>query len=117
MDLCIVLDFKEDQEIPILLGRPFFATSRSTIDLEKNELIMKINGETEVFKCNSDPQKKELGKYVKNNCYYLSLITPNNLDQGRVYSLVRASSSCKLRERNKCKDSKWIGRAWKNKNE
>ncbi|KAA3474241.1 bromodomain-containing protein [Gossypium australe] len=31
----VVLDFKEDQEIPILLGRPFLATSRFTIDLEK----------------------------------------------------------------------------------
>ncbi|KAA3466620.1 Retrovirus-related Pol polyprotein from transposon opus [Gossypium australe] len=35
------------RETPILLGRPFLATSRSTIDLENNELIMKINGETE----------------------------------------------------------------------
>ncbi|KAA3471041.1 signal transducer and activator of transcription A-like [Gossypium australe] len=32
-----VLDFKEDHEISILLGRPFMATSRSTIDLEKND--------------------------------------------------------------------------------
>ncbi|KAA3483937.1 Retrovirus-related Pol polyprotein from transposon opus [Gossypium australe] len=40
----VVLDFEENREIPVLLGRPFLATSRSTIDLEKNELTMKIIG-------------------------------------------------------------------------
>ncbi|MBA0607130.1 hypothetical protein Godav_019475 [Gossypium davidsonii] len=38
----VILDFEEDHEIPILLGRPFLAMSRSTIDPE-NELTMKIN--------------------------------------------------------------------------
>ncbi|KAA3470407.1 reverse transcriptase [Gossypium australe] len=56
----VVLDFEEDQDIPILLGRPFFATSRSTIDLKKNELIMKIDGEIKVFKCCHDSQNEEL---------------------------------------------------------
>ncbi|KAA3466268.1 UPF0746 protein [Gossypium australe] len=42
---------KEDREILILLRRPFLATSRSTIYLEKNELTMNINSETEIFKC------------------------------------------------------------------
>lgn len=40
----VILDFEKDGEIPILLERPFLATSRATIDLEKNELKMKING-------------------------------------------------------------------------
>ncbi|KAA3487784.1 hypothetical protein EPI10_031589 [Gossypium australe] len=47
----VVFDFGEDRKIPILLGRHFLATSRSTIDLEKSELTMKINGEIETFKC------------------------------------------------------------------
>ncbi|KAA3487825.1 methanol O-anthraniloyltransferase-like [Gossypium australe] len=42
----VILDFEEDDETPILLGRPFLPTSRSTIDLKKNELTMKINSET-----------------------------------------------------------------------
>ena len=29
----IVLDMKEDSEIPIILGRPFLATSRAMIDV------------------------------------------------------------------------------------
>ncbi|KAA3484179.1 RNA-directed DNA polymerase-like protein [Gossypium australe] len=32
----LVLDFEEDRGISILLGRPFLAIFRSTIDLEKN---------------------------------------------------------------------------------
>ncbi|KAA3482881.1 hypothetical protein EPI10_005093 [Gossypium australe] len=34
----VVLDFEEDCEIPILLGRPSLPTSRSTIDLEKKRI-------------------------------------------------------------------------------
>ncbi|KAA3487708.1 Retrovirus-related Pol polyprotein from transposon opus [Gossypium australe] len=44
----VILDFEEDRETSILLGRPFLATSRSIINLEKNELTMEINGETEL---------------------------------------------------------------------
>ena len=34
----IVLDMEEDKEIPIILGRPFLATSRAMIDVERGEL-------------------------------------------------------------------------------
>lgn len=47
----LVLDFKEDRDIPILLGRPLLAKSRSTIELNTNELMMKINREIKIFKC------------------------------------------------------------------
>ncbi|KAA3469847.1 Retrovirus-related Pol polyprotein from transposon opus [Gossypium australe] len=56
----VFLDFEEDREIPILLGRPFLATYKATIDLEQNKLIMKIDGEIEVFKCGHDSQKEGL---------------------------------------------------------
>ncbi|KAA3461687.1 hypothetical protein EPI10_028239 [Gossypium australe] len=46
----IILSFEEDREIPILLVGPFLATPRSTIDLENNDLKMRINVETEIFK-------------------------------------------------------------------
>ncbi|KAA3461173.1 hypothetical protein EPI10_027766 [Gossypium australe] len=60
-----LLDFKEDREIPILLGRPFLAISRSTIDLEKNDLTMKINGETETFRCGYQLNKEIKGALQK----------------------------------------------------
>ncbi|KAA3471260.1 Retrovirus-related Pol polyprotein from transposon opus [Gossypium australe] len=61
----IILDFKKDHEIPILLGRPFLATSRSTIDLKNNDLKMRLNGETKTFKCGHRQNKvnrEKLGK-------------------------------------------------------
>ncbi|KAA3487295.1 Retrovirus-related Pol polyprotein from transposon opus [Gossypium australe] len=34
----IVLDFEADKEVPIILGRPFLATGRTLIDVQKGEL-------------------------------------------------------------------------------
>ncbi|KAA3470366.1 Retrovirus-related Pol polyprotein from transposon opus [Gossypium australe] len=55
----VVLDSEKDREIPILLGRPFLATSKSTIDLKRNELIIKIVNKMEVFKCGRDSKVKD----------------------------------------------------------
>ncbi|KAA3466495.1 hypothetical protein EPI10_001585 [Gossypium australe] len=66
---------------PILLGRSFFATSRLTIDLERNKLTMKIDGEIEVFKCIHDSQYKGLEKKIGNECFALFYTTPNNIDR------------------------------------
>ena len=38
----IVLDMKEDKEIPIILGRPFLATSRAMIDVQRGELKLRV---------------------------------------------------------------------------
>ena len=38
----IVLDMEEDEEIPIILGRPFLATSRAMIDVQKGELKLRV---------------------------------------------------------------------------
>ena len=37
----IVLDMEEDKEIPIILGRPFLATSGALIDVQKGELKLR----------------------------------------------------------------------------
>ena len=37
----IVLDMEEDKEIPIILGRPFLATSEALIDVQKAELKLR----------------------------------------------------------------------------
>ena len=34
----IILDMEEDERIPIILGRPFLATGRALIDVQKGEL-------------------------------------------------------------------------------
>lgn len=77
----VILDFEDDHEILILFGRPFLATSKSTIDIEKNSLIMKIDGEVKVFKCdNLSKDEKPIGHLVE-NCNALSYHTTNDLDQ------------------------------------
>ena len=38
----IVLDMEEDKEIPIILGRPFLATGRAMIDVQRGELKFRV---------------------------------------------------------------------------
>ena len=50
----IVLDMEEDKEIPIILGRPFLATGRATIDVHKGELKLRVqDGEVKFSVFNS----------------------------------------------------------------
>ncbi|XP_070013806.1 uncharacterized protein [Nicotiana sylvestris] len=39
----VILDCKVDEEIPIILGRPFLTTGRALIDCETRELKMRLN--------------------------------------------------------------------------
>ena len=41
----VVLDMKEDREIPLILGRPFLATRRALIDAHSDNLTLKVNDE------------------------------------------------------------------------
>ncbi|XP_062099763.1 uncharacterized protein LOC133805599 [Humulus lupulus] len=45
----IVLDFEADREVPIILGRPFLATGRTLIDVQKGELTMRVQNEQVTF--------------------------------------------------------------------
>ncbi|KAF7800716.1 DNA-directed DNA polymerase [Senna tora] len=45
----IVLDYEEDREVPIILGRPFLATGRTIIDVQKGELKMRVQDEEVTF--------------------------------------------------------------------
>ena len=38
----IVLDMEEDKEIPIILGKPFLATGRTMIDVQKGEMKLRV---------------------------------------------------------------------------
>ncbi|XP_027351189.1 uncharacterized protein LOC113862299 [Abrus precatorius] len=46
----IVLDMEEDDEVPIILGRPFLATGRTIIDVQQGKLTLRLNEEEVVFK-------------------------------------------------------------------
>ena len=45
----IVLDFEVDKEVPIILGRPFLATGKTLIDVQKGELTMRVNDQQVTF--------------------------------------------------------------------
>lgn len=46
----IILDHEADNNVPIILGRPFLAIRRALIDVERGELAMRVNNE-EVTLC------------------------------------------------------------------
>ena len=46
----IVLDMEEDRNVPLILGRPFLAIGRTLIDVEKGELIFRVQDEQVTFK-------------------------------------------------------------------
>ncbi|XP_050217648.1 uncharacterized protein LOC126668500 [Mercurialis annua] len=45
----IVLDMEEDKEVPLLLGRPFLATSKAIIDVEGGKLTLRVGQEEVIF--------------------------------------------------------------------
>ena len=45
----IILDMQEDKEVPIILGRPFLATRRVMIDVQKGELRLRVQEEEVTF--------------------------------------------------------------------
>ncbi|XP_009766124.2 uncharacterized protein [Nicotiana sylvestris] len=45
----VILDYQVDEEIPIILGRPFLATGRALINCETRELKMRLNNEETMF--------------------------------------------------------------------
>ncbi|KAF7814932.1 uncharacterized protein G2W53_028901 [Senna tora] len=45
----IVLDYEEDKNVPIILDRPFLATGRTIIDVQKGELTMRVQDQEVKF--------------------------------------------------------------------
>ena len=45
----IVLDMEKDKEIPIILGKPFLATGRAMIDVQKGELKLRVQDDKFIF--------------------------------------------------------------------
>lgn len=57
----VVLDMEEDQEISIILGRPFLATGRALIDVHSGNLTLRVNEEKAIFNIlnpKQSPQEK-----------------------------------------------------------
>ena len=56
----VVIDIKEDKQVPLLLGRPFLATGTTLIDLKKGELTLKVGDEAVHFNLNHSLKQPKL---------------------------------------------------------
>ncbi|XP_052172172.1 uncharacterized protein LOC127788099 [Diospyros lotus] len=45
----VILDMGEDRDVPLILGRPFLATGRALIDVQKGQLMLRLNEEQITF--------------------------------------------------------------------
>jgi len=45
----VILDMAEDEDMPLILGRPFLATGRALIDVEMGQLMLRFHNEQVVF--------------------------------------------------------------------
>ncbi|XP_062104070.1 uncharacterized protein LOC133815230 [Humulus lupulus] len=45
----IILDYEADIDVPIVLGRPYLATGRTLIDVQKGKLTMRVNDQQVTF--------------------------------------------------------------------
>ncbi|KAL8124541.1 hypothetical protein AgCh_012260 [Apium graveolens] len=54
----VILDFEEDKKIPIILGRPFLATGRTLIDVQKDS--EDDEGEEQLQYLNASPWKRKI---------------------------------------------------------
>ena len=57
----LILDCEVDFEVPFILGRPFLATGRALLDMEKGQMKFRLNNEEVTFNiCRSMRQSGEL---------------------------------------------------------
>ena len=57
----LILDCEVDFEVPIILGRPFLATSRALVDMEKGKMKFQLNNEEATFNiCRTMRQSGEI---------------------------------------------------------
>ena len=76
----IILDIKEDSQVPLLLGRPFLATGATLIDIQKGVLTLRVGEEATDFNIlqslkNLDTDREDYklvdDVYLNNSdCYY-----------------------------------------------
>ncbi|GKD25829.1 DNA-directed DNA polymerase [Tanacetum coccineum] len=53
----VILDMREDSRIPIILGRPFLATARATIDVFNKKITLRFGSEEVIFDVDQSMKK------------------------------------------------------------
>ncbi|XP_038896360.1 uncharacterized protein LOC120084623 [Benincasa hispida] len=68
----IILDYKADKDVPIILGRPFLSTGHAQIDMHKGEITMSINGKKlrfNIIKAMKFPDEEGLSDFNDEHTY------------------------------------------------
>ncbi|XP_039687849.1 uncharacterized protein [Medicago truncatula] len=66
----VVMEMEEDNQVPILLGRPFLATAGAIIDVKKGKLAFNVGKETVEFEL----AKLMKGPSIKDSCCMIDII-------------------------------------------
>ena len=56
----MIIDIKEDKQVPLLLGRPFLATGVALIYVKKGELTLRVGDEAVHFNLNHSLKQPQL---------------------------------------------------------
>ena len=90
----VVLDMEEDEKVPIIIGRPFLATSRALIDVESGVLTLRA-GDDKV--CLSIYKSDKLLKKEKVVCMKVEAMTlreVENMKKALKQTPLKSSSDC-----------------------
>src|SRR6185437_11973855 len=63
----IMLEIEEDDHIPIILGRPFLATSGALIDVKGGRITLRVGNEKESFKLKPMHESLSFVKRIMND--------------------------------------------------
>ena len=69
----IVMNMKDNTQVPLLLGRPFLATGATLIDVKKGELTLIVGEEAVHFKLNTSLKRSE---FESPDCKTVETIVP-----------------------------------------
>ena len=76
----IILDTGKDEDESIILGRPFLATARAMIDVNRGELVLQFNEDSLEFKTQGHPSvnmEKRHSKLLSKQMFRALLRLPN----------------------------------------
>ena len=71
----VVIDMKEDKQVPLLLGKPFLATGATLIDVKKGELTLMEGDEKVHFNLN---QRLKQPDFDNAGCKIVEQVVPIN---------------------------------------
>ncbi|XP_057734245.1 uncharacterized protein LOC130949586 [Arachis stenosperma] len=94
----VVLDMEEEAKASIILGRPFLATARAIIDVQKGELTLRLHDKNmifNVFKAMSYPQDS-LGECVRLDS--MEAILQETLEEEKIEELTEEDESTLSKE-------------------